>query len=96
MESEVYSITTDENIPLYDQIRQMIEIVAQKCLGNKSKTRSMIMKKFEMGHATSPGEVVTVLDNFTIITRQLQVHYQTVTGMTDDMATESTPDDTIW
>ena len=91
LSAEVREIMTSTDIPLYDQVRQGLRIIAEKCLGNPVETRKSLYKKLEdLPTVRKPGHLLDLLDNMAIVLGRMQIHYDTVTNTVDEAATDKT------
>ena len=89
LSAEVREIMVSNEIPLYDQVRQSLRIIAEKCLGNPVETRKSLYRKLEdISPVRKPGHLLDLLDNMAIILGRIQIHYDTVTTTVDEAATD--------
>jgi hypothetical protein len=94
--NDIKAVATDIQIQLYEQIRRCRAIIQSKCCGDPTTTREMLMRRFEMGTAQSPDEVMTALDNIGILQEQLTAHHRAVTRSIDEEATATARQTLPW
>jgi hypothetical protein len=86
---DVRDISTNRDMKPCDQVRDMLQIIAEKCLGNPTTCRNMLMDRMKNpGLAKNPGEVLQVINNMELTYQQLKTHQTTVRKTINKVATE--------
>ena len=93
LQRDLDHIATDENMPIYQRVKEATIIIGSKCLGDPVTTRKRLVDRLSMGTASTAADVLTALDNFDIILDQMQLHYDTVTATVDEAATNRARED---
>ena len=89
LESLIRHIASRTDIPVYRQVRECRDLIAQACLGTPTDVRARLIKRFKMGKARSAAEVIVALDNFDVVIKQINTHYETVLNTVDEARTNA-------
>jgi hypothetical protein len=77
----------NSDMPAPLQLGYIRKILGDQCLVDPLSARDTLMTQFKMGTATTPMEVIQVLDNYGIILQDIKTLYAMVTGLEDEART---------
>jgi hypothetical protein len=75
LQHDLNAVSTNTEMPIYQQVREAVKIIGSKCLADPVTTRTRLVNRLQMGTAS------------TAAVDQMQVHYETVTTTVDEAAT---------
>jgi hypothetical protein len=87
LQALIRHIASSTVIPVYQQARECRDLIATTCLGDPTDVRARLIKRFKMGKASTVAEVILALDNFMILIKQINLHYETVLRTVDEART---------